>query len=69
LSDSSVPFTIIFQGSASKYSRREYTEKMNTVKISKSRKTFLRREKSRIRRSVADLKEQEKMIEALYPKI
>jgi hypothetical protein len=40
---------------------------MNTVSISKSRKIFLRREKSRIRRTVFDLKEQEKMISALYP--
>jgi hypothetical protein len=39
---------------------------MNTHNISKSRKTFIRREKSRIRRSMADLKEQEKLISGLY---
>jgi hypothetical protein len=40
---------------------------MNTNNISKSRKTFIRREKARIRRDVFDLKEQEKQISALYP--
>jgi len=40
---------------------------MNTHNISKSRKTFIRREKARIRRDVIDLKEQEKLISALYP--
>lgn len=40
---------------------------MNTNNISKSRKTFIRREKARIRRTVVDLKEQEKQISALYP--
>jgi hypothetical protein len=40
---------------------------MNTNHISKSRKTFIRREKARIRRDVFDLKEQEKLISALYP--
>jgi hypothetical protein len=40
---------------------------MDTFKISKSRKIFNRREKARIRRDVFNLKEQEKMISALYP--
>lgn len=40
---------------------------MNTNHISKSRKIFIRREKARIRRDVFDLKEQEKLISALYP--
>jgi hypothetical protein len=39
---------------------------MNTNIFSKSKKIFLRREKARIRRSVFDLKEQEKQISALY---
>jgi len=39
---------------------------MNTIVISKSRKIFLRREKARIRKNVFDLKEQEKLISALY---
>jgi hypothetical protein len=42
---------------------------MNTNNISKSRKTFIRREKARIRRDVSDVKEQEKLISALYPAI
>jgi hypothetical protein len=43
--------------------------KMNTNNISKSRKTFIRREKARIRRSVLDIKEQEKLINGLYPTV
>jgi hypothetical protein len=39
---------------------------MNTHNISKSRKTFIRREKARIRRDIVDLKEQEKLISGLY---
>jgi hypothetical protein len=42
---------------------------MNTHNISKSRKIFIRREKARIRRSVFDLKEQEKLISGLYPTV
>jgi hypothetical protein len=42
---------------------------MDTFKISKSRKIFNRREKARIRRDVTDVKEQEKLISALYPVI
>jgi len=42
---------------------------MNTNKLSKSRKTFIRREKARIRRDVLDLKEQEKLISGLYPTV
>jgi hypothetical protein len=40
---------------------------METKELSQSRKTFIRREKSRIRRTVIDVKEQEKLISALYP--
>ncbi len=40
---------------------------MNTYNISKSRKTFIRREKARIRRDVVGSKEQDKLISALYP--
>ncbi len=40
---------------------------MDTFKFSKSKKIFNRREKARIRRDVFDLKEQEKLISALYP--
>jgi hypothetical protein len=40
---------------------------MNTNTISKSRKTFIRREKARIRRDVFNVKEQDKLISALYP--
>jgi hypothetical protein len=39
---------------------------MNTMAISRSRKIYLRREKSRIRKNVFDPKEQEKLISALY---
>jgi hypothetical protein len=42
---------------------------MNTNNLSKSRKTFLRREKARIRRAVHDVKEQEKLINGLYPAV
>jgi hypothetical protein len=44
-------------------------KRMNMKNISKSRKTFIRREKARIRRSVTDLKEQAKLISALYPAV
>ena len=40
---------------------------MNTNKLSKSTRTFIRREKARIRRNVSDLKEREKLISGLYP--
>ena len=40
---------------------------MNTHNISQSRKKYIRKEKARIRRDVFDLKEQEKLISALYP--
>jgi len=39
---------------------------MNTNKLSKSIRIFIRREKARIRRSVSSLKEQEKLISELY---
>ena len=42
---------------------------MNTKKLSKSTRIFIRREKARIRRNVFDLKEQKKLISELYPKI
>jgi hypothetical protein len=42
---------------------------MNTNKLSKSIRTFIRREKARIRRDVSDLKEQEKLISELYQKV
>jgi hypothetical protein len=42
---------------------------MNTNNISKSRKTFIRREKARIRRNIFDVKEQEKLISGLYPTV
>jgi hypothetical protein len=48
---------------------KELNVKMNTINLSKSRKTFLRREKARIRRTVSDLKEQEKLINGLYPEV
>ena len=38
---------------------------MNTKKLSKSTRIFIRREKVRIRRNVSDLKEQEKLISGL----
>jgi len=40
---------------------------MNTRNISKSRKTFIRREKARIRRSIMGSSEKEKLISGLYP--
>ena len=40
---------------------------MHTNKLSKSARTFIRREKARIRQDVSDLKEQEKLIRGLYP--
>jgi hypothetical protein len=39
---------------------------MNARIPSKSRKTYIRKEKARIRRNVFDLKEREKLISALY---
>jgi hypothetical protein len=39
---------------------------MKKNKLSKSKRIFIRREKARIRRSVSDLKEQEKLISGLY---
>ena len=41
---------------------------MNTNKLSKSIRKFIREEKARIRRKVLDLKEQEKLINELYQK-
>lgn len=41
---------------------------MNTKKLSKSIRKFIREEKARIRRNVLDLKEQEKLINELYQK-
>jgi len=41
---------------------------MNTKKLSKSIRKFIREEKARIRRKVLDLKEQEKLINELYQK-
>jgi len=41
---------------------------MNTKKLSKSIRKFIREEKARIRREVLDLKEQEKLINELYQK-
>jgi hypothetical protein len=41
---------------------------MNTKKLSKSTRKFIREEKARIRRKVLDLKEQEKLIKELYQK-
>jgi len=40
---------------------------MNGKGISQSQKKFNRKEKARIRRSVMDVKEQEKLIKGLYP--
>jgi hypothetical protein len=40
---------------------------MNKIILSKSRRKFIRREKSRIRRSVLNLEEQDKLIKGLYP--
>ena len=42
---------------------------MNTNKLSKSTRIFIRREKSRIRRNISDLKEQERLISGLYQKV
>ena len=41
---------------------------MNTEKLSKSTRKFIREEKARIRRKVLDLKEQEKLISELCQK-
>jgi len=41
---------------------------MNTKKLSKSIRKFIREEQARIRRKVLDLKEQEKLISELYQK-
>ena len=40
---------------------------MSKNKLLKSTRIFIRREKARIRRDVSDLKEQERLISALYP--
>ncbi len=40
---------------------------MSKNKLTKSTRIFIRREKARIRRDVSDLKEQERLISALYP--
>ena len=50
----------------SKVKKQEEVKAMNTKKLSKSIRIFIRREKARIRRSVFDLKEQEKLISGLY---
>ncbi|MFC1953720.1 hypothetical protein ACFLVZ_00320 [Chloroflexota bacterium] len=42
---------------------------MNTNKLSKSARTFIRREKARIRRDVPDKQEQEILIGGLYPQV
>ena len=42
---------------------------MNKIIVSDSRKKYLRKEKARIRRDVFDVKEQEKLISALYPAV
>ncbi len=42
---------------------------MNTKKLSKSNRLFIRREKARIRRDVVDVEEQAKLIMGLYPKV
>jgi len=42
---------------------------MNTNKLSKSTRIFIRREKARIRLNISDLKEQERLISELYPKV
>jgi hypothetical protein len=42
---------------------------MNTNKLSKSTRIFIRREKARIRQNISDLKEQEKLISGLYLKV
>ncbi len=42
---------------------------MNKNKLPKSIRTFIRREKARIRRDTYDLKEQERLISGLYPKV
>jgi hypothetical protein len=42
---------------------------MSNNKFSKSTRIHIRREKARIRREVFDVKEQEKLISGLYPKV
>ena len=42
---------------------------MKPNKLSKSTRIYIRREKARIRHDVIDLKEQEKLINGLYPKV
>ena len=42
---------------------------MNKIIVSDSRKKYLRKEKARIRRDVFDVKEQDKLISALYPTV
>lgn len=41
---------------------------MDNNRLSKSTREFIRREKARICRDIIDLKEQEKLIEALHSK-
>ena len=48
--------------------KEDYTWMDKNV-LSKSSKTFIRREKARIRRDVYDLKEQNILIKGLYPKV
>ncbi len=40
---------------------------MHTNNITKSRKKYIRMEKARIRRSIIDKTEQDRLISALYP--
>jgi hypothetical protein len=42
---------------------------MNDLKLSQSQRKFIRKEKSRIRRSLMDVTEQQKAIKALYPAV
>ena len=69
-----INWRIVFKGMGNIYllthtekTGNEYHTKMNTNNISKSKKIFIRREKARIRRSILDLKEQEKLISDLNP--
>jgi len=42
---------------------------MNTNKLPKSTRIFIRKEKAQIRQSTSDLKEQEQLISRLYTKV
>jgi len=42
---------------------------MNTKKLSKSSRIFIRREKARIRRNVLNFEEREKLISELYQQL